>query len=419
MTIAAHHDTAPGPSAPSPRPGRVRRLLPLLGPAVVAATAYVDPGNFATNTVAGASHGALLLWVIVAANLMAVLVQYLTAKLGLATGRNLPELCREHYPRPVTRGLWVQAEAVAIATDLAEVVGGAIALNLLFGVPLLAGGLAVGVVACALLAVQQRRPRRFELLVVALFGGILVCLLTTLGQTSPDPAVVAGGLVPGLAGTDSLLLATGILGATVMPHVIYLHSDLTRDARLRAGSTTAALRGQRWDLGLGMGTAGLLNAVMLVVAATVFFRPGVAAPEDLEGVHAGLGALAGPLAATAFAVALLLSGLVSSGVGTYAGQVIMSGFLRRRVPLWVRRGVTLAPALLLLGLGADPTVVLLISQVVLSFGIPFALVPVLELGRRRDLMGGLVTRPAVTAVAGVLAALVIGVNGYLVVAVLS
>ena len=406
-------------TAAAPVAGRARRLLPLLGPAVVAATAYVDPGNFATNTLAGAGHGMQLLWVIVAANLMAVLVQYLSAKLGLATGRNLPQLCRDHYPRPVSRLLWVQAEAVAIATDLAEVVGGAVALNLLFGVPLLPGGLAVGVVACALLAVHQRRPRRFEVLVVALFAGILVCLVTTLGQTSPDPVLVAGGLVPGLDGTDSLLLATGILGATVMPHVIYLHSDLTRDARRRAGGTRAALRGQRVDLAVGMGSAGVLNAVMLVVAATVFFRPGVEAPADLEGVHAGLGALAGPLAAGAFAVALLLSGLVSSGVGTYAGQVIMDGFLRRRVPLWVRRAVTLGPALLLLGLGTDPTVVLLISQVVLSFGIPFALVPVLDLGRRRGLMGPLATRPAVTALAGVLAVVVIGVNAHLVVSVFS
>ncbi|GAA4896421.1 Nramp family divalent metal transporter [Actinomycetospora straminea] len=419
MTVAPPAET-PAPVAGARRaPGRLRRLLPLLGPAVVAATAYVDPGNFATNTVAGASHGMLLLWVIVAANLMAVLVQFLTAKLGLATGRNLPELCRDHYPRPVSRLLWVQAEAVAIATDLAEVVGGALALNLLFGVPLLPGGLAVGLVACALLAVQQRHRRRFELLVVAFFVGILVCLLTTLGQTSPDPAAVAGGLLPGLDGTDSLVLATGILGATVMPHVIYLHSDLTRDLRRRAGGTRAALRGQRFDLALGMGTAGVLNAVMLVVAATVFFRPDVAAPDDLEGVHAGLGTLAGPLAAGAFAVALLLSGLVSSGVGTYAGQVVMAGFLRRRIPLWVRRGVTLGPTLLLLGLGADPTLVLVVSQVVLSFGIPFALVPVLDLGRRRGLMGELTTRPAVTAVAGVLAAVVIGINVHLVVSVLA
>ena len=416
-TTDASPATTPVP-ATTPAPGRVRRLLPLLGPAVVAATAYVDPGNFATNSLAGASHGTLLLWVVVTANLMAVLVQYLSAKLGVATGRNLPQLCREHYPRPLTRMLWVQAEAVAIATDLAEVVGGAIALNLLFGVPLLPGGVAVGVVAWALLAVHQRRPRRFELLVVALFVGVVVCLVTTLGQTSPDPALVVGGLVPGLDGTGSLVLATGILGATVMPHVIYLHSDLTRTARRRAGGTRAALRGQRVDLAVGMGTAGMLNAVMLVVAATVFFRPRVEAPEDLEGVHARLGALAGPLAAGAFAVALLLSGLVSSGVGTYAGQVIMEGFPRRRVPLWVRRAVTLAPALLLLGLGTDPTLVLLISQVVLSFGIPVALVPVLELGRRRALMGALTTRPAVTAVAGVLAVVVIGVNAHLVVTVL-
>ena len=302
MTVAPPHVTpAPDVGTPttgaspatdaSPAPGRIRRLLPLLGPAVVAATAYVDPGNFATNTLAGASHGTLLLWVVVTANLMAVGVQYLSAKLGVATGRNLPQLCREHYPRPLTRMLWVQAEAVAIATDLAEVVGGAIALNLLFGVPLLPGGIAVGVVAWALLAVHQRRPRRFELLVVALFVGVVVCLLTTVGQTSPDPALVAGGLVPGLDGTGSLVLATGILGATVMPHAIYLHSALVPSI---VSATTVrqrrrALTAQRVDVMTAMSLAGLVNAAMLLVAAALFAGSSLTGVDTLEGAHAGFG----------------------------------------------------------------------------------------------------------------------------------
>jgi manganese transport protein len=419
-------DTAGSRSAPAPAPaphgtllGRVRRLVPLLGPAFVAATAYVDPGNFATNSVAGASHGMLLLWVVLTANVVAVLVQYLSAKLGLASGRDLAQLCREHYRPSVARLLWLQAEAVAAATDLAEVVGGALALNLLFGVPLLQGGIAVGVVACALLVVQHRRPRGFDLLVVVGFAGVVAGLLTTLGHTAPDPAALASGLLPGLDGTDSLVLATGILGATVMPHVVYLHSALTRDAGRRTGRPGAVLRAQRVDLALGMGTAGVLNAVMLVVAATVFHRAGVAAPEDLEGVHAGLATLAAPAAATAFAVALLLSGLVSSGVGTFAGQVVMDGFLRRRPPVWVRRGATLVPALALLGLGASPTTILLVSQVVLSFGIPFALVPLLAFTRRRDLMGGLVNRRVTSIAATGVAALVVALNAYLLVTVAS
>jgi manganese transport protein len=414
---------APGPS-PLERlraRGRFRGALPLLGPAFVAAIAYVDPGNFATNFAAGSAYGYLLLWVIVAANLMAMLIQNLSAKVGLATGRNLPELSREHFRPAVTRGLWLQAEAVAVATDLAEVIGGAIALNLLFGIPLLQGGLITGVVAFGLLALQTRGYRRFELAVAGLFAVILVGFVVDLVRAAPAPAAVAGGLVPGFAGTDSLLLATGILGATVMPHVVYLHSALTQ-ARVPARDAAERqhlLRHQRVDIVLAMGLAGLVNASMLLIAAALFSGSGLPAVDTLEGVHAGLGTALDAPAALLFALALLASGFASSGVGTYAGQVVMAGYLRRSIPLVLRRGMTLVPALAVLALGLDPTRALVWSQVVLSFGIPFALVPLVVLTRRRDLMGELVNRRVTTVAAAACAAVIIALNLFLLVRTLG
>jgi manganese transport protein len=404
------------------RPAK-RRMWPLLGPAFVAAVAYVDPGNVATNFSGGASFGYTLLWVIVAANLMAMLIQSLTAKLGLATGRDLATCCRERLPRPVVWGLWAQAEAVAIATDLAEIVGGAVALYLLFGVPLPIGGVLTAVVAFGLLAAQSRGHRPFERVITGLllvigggFGYTLVC-------SGVDAGGLASGMVPGFDGGDSLLLATGILGATVMPHVIYVHSALTPG---RYGDTVTAartssgrrrlLRAQRVDVLLAMGLAGLVNAAMLVIAAQLF--TGDAAMSSLESVHAGLGAQLGGGAAVAFALALLASGFAASSVGTHAGQVVMAGFLRRHVPVLARRLVTLAPALLVLGLGGDPTTALVWSQVVLSFGIPFALVPLLWLTSRRDLMGGWVNRRVTTLTGWLVAALIVGLNGYLLVSTL-
>ena len=395
--------------------GRVGRTVPLLGPAFVAAIAYVDPGNFATNFSAGAEFGYLLLWVIVAANVMAMLIQSLSGKIGLATGRNLPELCREHFPRPVTRGLWVQAELVAMATDLAEVIGGAIALNLLFGIPLLTGGLITAVVAFALLALQGRGYRPFELAIAGLLGVIALGFLYNLVRAGVDTGGVASGLVPEFAGTDSVLLATGILGATVMPHVIYLHSALTQDRIVAddAEGVQLLLRHQRIDVVVAMGIAGLVNAAMLVLAAQLFFGRDLAGVDTLEGVHAALDRIAGTPAALAFAIALLASGFASSGVGTYAGQVVMQGFLQRQIPLLLRRAITMAPALLVLAAGVDPTQALVISQVVLSFGIPFALVPLVLLTRRPDVMGALVNRPVTTAAASAIAAVVIALNAFL------
>jgi manganese transport protein len=344
---------------------------------------------------------------------MAMVIQSLSAKLGLATGQNLCEVSRREFPRPVVWGLWAQAELVAMATDLAEVLGGAIALNLLFGIPLLQGGIITGVVAFVLLSLHTRGYRRFELAIGGLFAVIVIGFFVNLGRVDVDTPGAVAGLVPGFAGTDSVLLATGILGATVMPHVIYLHSALTQDrTRWEGTSTRRLLRFQRIDVVLAMGLAGLVNLSMLLIAAALFHGTGAEDADTLAGVHSGLAAVDGT-AALAFALALLASGFASSGVGTLAGQVVLQGYLRRRIPVLVRRALTLAPALAVLAIGVDPTRALVLSQVVLSFGIPFALVPLVLLTRRRDVMGDLVNRPATTIAASVVAAVIIALNAFL------
>jgi manganese transport protein len=395
------------------RPG----VLAMLGPAFVAAVAYVDPGNFATNISGGAEFGYLLLWVIVAANLLAMLIQNLSGKMGIATGHNLPELCRIHFPRRATWGLWIQAELVAMATDLAEFVGAAIALNLLFGVPLFEAGIITAIVSFAVLGLQRRGHRRFELVIVGMLGVVLLGFLYDTLRIGFDGGEAAKGLIPGFAGTDSVLLATGILGATVMPHVIYLHSALTQR---RIVTTTIEekrrlLRFQRVDVTIAMGLAGLANMAMLIVAASLFHANGLTDVDTIEEAHTGFEALVGPGAALAFALALLASGLASSSVGTLAGQVVMQGFINRTIPMVLRRLVTMLPALVVLAIGVNPTEALVLSQVVLSFGIPFALVPLLLLTRRRDIMGGLVNRRITTVAASIAAALIIALNLFLLV----
>ncbi|MFC7535130.1 Nramp family divalent metal transporter [Actinoplanes sp. GCM10030250] len=406
----------------APLKKKVARVAPWFGPAFVAAIAYADPGNFATNFTAGATYGYLLVWVIVGANLMAMLIQSLSAKLGLVTGRDLPELCRAHLPRPVSRGLWVQAELVAMATDLAEIVGGALALYLLFGMPLPLGGLVTCVVAFALLELHRRGVRRFEAVIGALLGVILVGFLYTALRAGGDGAAFASGMMPSFAGTDSLLLATGILGATVMPHVIYLHSSLTK-SRAAAASGPArlrkALRYQRVDTLVALGAAGLVNLAMLVIAAQLFFGSSIPGTDTLEGIHRGLATVLDGHAALAFGIALLASGLASSGVGTYAGQVVMQGFIQRSIPLIARRLITMAPAMVVLLIGVDPTSALVWSQVVLSFGVPFALVPLIWLTRRRDVLGDQVNHPITTVVAAGVAALIIALNAFLLVRMLG
>ena len=395
--------------------GRFRGSVALLGPAFVAAVAYIDPGNFATNFTAGAQFGYTLAWVIVVANLSAMLVQYLSAKAGVATGRDLPELCREHFPRPVSRGLWAQAEIIAMATDLAEFLGAAVGLYLLFHVPLFPAGLITAVVAFGILALEQRGYRRFELAIAGLLGIVFLGFLYDLMVVGADPGGLASGLIPRLAGGDSLLLVCGIIGATVMPHVVYLHSALTKNrvACRDDGEKRELLRFQRMDVLIGLGAAGLINLSMLVIAASLFHGTAFASGDAIQSAHDGLGRLVGGGAALAFAVALLASGLSSSSVGTYAGQIVMQGFIRRRIPLFLRRAVTMAPALIVLALGLPPTDSLVISQVVLSFGIPFALVPLLLLTRRRDIMGVFVNNRATNAAAATVAAVIIGLNGFL------
>jgi manganese transport protein len=395
--------------------GRVRGTLTMLGPAFVAAVAYIDPGNFATNIAGGAKYGYMLVWVIVAANLMAMLVQYLSAKTGIATGKNLPELCRERFPRPVTWGLWIQAEAIAIATDLAEFVGAAIALNLLFGVPPFIAGLMTAVVAFGILGLQTRGHRRFELAIAGFLGIVFLGFLYDLLQVDVDGGAAVAGLVPRFDGSDSVMLAVGILGATVMPHVVYLHSALTstRLAPQSLEERRELLRFQRLDVALAMGLAGFINLTMLIVAAALFHQSGSTGVDSIEGAHSGFTTLLGGGAALAFAVALLASGLSSSSVGTFAGQVVMQGFIARQIPLFLRRAVTMAPSLVVLGIGLNATDTLVVSQVVLSFGIPFALVPMLLLTRRKDVMGALVNRRLTTVVAGIVAALIICLNLFL------
>jgi manganese transport protein len=417
-TIAVPVDTPAGHS-PLERllaRGRVRATLAMLGPAFVAAIAYVDPGNFATNVSGGAKFGYLLLWVVLAANVMAMLIQYLSAKLGIVTDRNLPELCRERYPRAVSWGLWVQAEVMAMSTDVAEFVGAALGMNLLFGVPLVTAGLLTGVVAFAILELQTRGFRRFELAITALLGIVFLGFLYETLRIGPSVHGSLNGLVPHFAGSESVLLAVGIIGATVMPHAIYLHSALTqgrmpvRDGRERA----RVLRFERVDIVVALGVAGLINLSMLAVAAKLFHSTGHTGVSTIEGAYHGFGNLVGGGAALAFAVALLASGASSSSVGTYAGQVVMRGFVRINIPLVLRRLVTMAPAIALLAIGFSPTRALVLSQVVLSFGIPFALIPLVLITRDRAVMGEHVNRLHTTVAAGVIAAIISALNVFLI-----
>lgn len=392
------------------------RILPFLGPAFIASVAYVDPGNFATNFAAGAEYGYLLLWVVLTANLMAMLIQTMSAKLGIATGRNLAEMCRERYPRPAVFLLWIQAEVVAMATDIAEFVGAAIGIYLIFGIPLFPAGVITGIVAFAILGLQSRGFRALELVVAGLVGVIVLAFAFEVFLAQPSiPAVVQGLLTPQFAGPESVLLAAGILGATVMPHVIYLHSALTQ-GRIVGRSPQERriiLRFETIDVVLAMSIAGLINMAMLITAASVFHDQGLQIVRDLDLVFAGVGTQLGPTAALVFAVALLASGLSSASVGTMAGQVVMQGFIRRRIPILARRALTMFPALLILGLGINPSLALIISQVVLSFGIPFALIPLLLFCRDRALMGTLVNRRLTTIVAAVVASIIVCLNVFL------
>ncbi len=389
---------------------------------MVAGVAYIDPGNVASNMSAGAQYGYLLVWVVVLANAMAWLIQYLSAKLGLATGESLPGLLgRRFRSRAARYAYWMQAELVAMATDIAEVLGGAIALSLLFGLPLAIGGVITGVVSMLLLLLHSRYGSKpFERVITGLVVIIAVGFCAGILFAPVDGGQALAGVVPRFEDAGSVLLAASILGATVMPHAIYAHSALTRD---RFGlvpegpGRQRVLRATRIDVTVALVIAGTVNVVMLLLAAATL--EGVAGTETLEGAHAAIGTALGPIVATLFAVGLLASGLASTSVGAYAGAEIMRGLLHVHIPLVVRRIVTLIPALVILVIGVDPTLALVLSQVVLSFGIPFALVPLVRLTMRRELLGESVNRWWTTVLAALAALLLIALNITLLVLIAS
>ncbi len=394
----------------------LRAVVPFLGPAFIACVAYVDPGNFATNVAGGAQFGYALGWVVLTANLMAMLVQSLSAKLGIATGKSLPEVCRDRLPARVVWFLWLQAELVAMATDLAEFTGAALGLHLVFGLSIWVSALLAALATFAVLAMEVSGYRRIEAAIAALVGVVVLAFCLELLMSRPPAAAVATGVfVPQLPG-GAALLAVSIVGATVMPHVIYLHSALVR--RRVSGTSDAArrriFRFEIVDVVCAMGLAGLINLAMLAMAAAVFFSRGdTSAGEDLGQVVGGLDAFVGAHAGTVFGVALLVSGVASSCVGTMSGQVVMEGFLHRRIPVFLRRAVTMIPALVVLALGFSPTRALVLSQVFLSFGIPFALVPLVIFTASRSVMGSLVNRRVTNIAAVAVAAVIVALNVYL------
>jgi manganese transport protein len=411
-TLKAARDVLAGKSKKS----ALARLLPFIGPAFIASVAYMDPGNFATNIQGGAKFGYTLLWVIVASNLMAMLIQTLSAKLGIATGKNLAEQCRENFPRPVVIAMWVLAEIVAMATDLAEFLGAAVGFNLLFGIPLWVAGILTAIATFVILSLERYGFRPIEAVITSLVGVISVCYLIETILDKPDwGLVLKHAVIPQFAGPESILLATGILGATVMPHAIYLHSALTQ-GRIVTRDPKKLRRLFKFeiiDIVVAMGLASFINAAMLIMAASTFHRAGATAVGTLEEAHLTLTPLLGPAASAFFGLSLLISGLSSSSVGTMAGQVIMQGFLHKEIKVWIRRLATMVPSLVVIFIGLDPTRTLVISQVLLSFGLPFAIIPLVMFTRRKDLMGPLVNRNLTTIIAAIFALLIIFLNFYL------
>ncbi|WP_027358746.1 Nramp family divalent metal transporter [Desulforegula conservatrix] len=396
---------------------RLSRMLPFLGPAFIASVAYIDPGNFATNIQGGAKFGYMLIWVIVASNLMAMLIQTMSAKLGIATGQNLAEHCRNQFPKPVVWLMWFIMELVAIATDLAEFLGAALGFYLLFGIPLLAGAFLTAIATLLILGLERYGFRPLEAVISGMLGIIALCYLIETLIGKPDWGQIAyHAVVPQFSGSESVILASGIIGATVMPHVIFLHSALTQNRIVvkNKEQLRRLFRFQIADVVIAMGIAGLVNIAMLIMAATAFYKTGLTHIASIEEAHRTLEPLFGKAAKWIFGVSLLVAGLSSSTVGTSAGQVIMQGFLQRHIPVWVRRLVTIAPSLLVIGLGLDPTSTLVVSQVVLSFGLPFAIIPLVMFTSRKDIMGDLTNRALTTVVVSMIAALIIALNIYLI-----
>jgi manganese transport protein len=417
--IAAHAARVLGEAG---RKWRLKQFLPFMGPAFIASIAYIDPGNFATNIQGGAEFGYTLLWVILASNLMAMLLQTLSAKLGIATGINLAEHCRNQFPPVIVWLMWGVMEVVSMATDLAEFLGAALGLYLLFGIPLWIAAIVTAFITLLILGLETYGFRPLEAVITAMVGVIAVCYLIETWLVRPDwGQVLWHSVVPQFAGKESVFLATGILGATVMPHVIFLHSSLTqaRIVTLDEERRRRLYRFEILDVAIAMGVAGAINAAMLIMAAAAFYRAGLTHVGSIEEAYRTLEPLLGSAARTVFAVSLLASGLASASVGTMAGQVIMQGFLHRQIPIWVRRLVTMLPSLVVIGLGLDPTRTLVASQVVLSFGLPLAIVPLILFTRRRDLMGELVNSKITTFLAVVVTVLIVSLNGYLLYEILT
>jgi manganese transport protein len=396
---------------------RLARLLPFLGPAFIASVAYIDPGNFATNIQGGAQFGYLLLWVIIGSNLMAMLIQTLSAKLGIATGFNLAEHCRNSFPRPLVYTMWILMELVAMATDLAEFLGAALGFNLLLGIPLWVAGILTAIATVLILGLERYGFRPLEAVITALVGVVGFSYLVETILDKPNWSLVLfHAAVPQFSGAESVLLATGILGATVMPHAIFLHSALTQN-RIVVNDPKKQKRLFRYeiiDVVIAMGMASLINAAMLIMAASTFFNKGYHTVGTIQEAYLTLQPLLGRAAGLVFAISLLASGLSSSSVGTMAGQVIMQGFLHYHIPPWIRRLTTMLPSLIVIALGLDPTRTLVISQVVLSFGLPFAIIPLVLFTRRRDLMGELVNHWITTITASLVALLILALNIFLI-----
>ena len=401
---------------------RFWRILPFLGPAFIASVAYVDPGNFATNIQSGSEFGYMLLWVVVVSNLMAMLIQTLSAKLGIATGKNLAELCRERFGPKIAFCMWILMELVAMATDLAEFIGAAIGFNLLFGIPLLWGGVLTAIATFMILSLERFGFRPLEAVIATLVGLIAGCYLVETFIVAPDfKAIFFHAVTPQFSGRESVLLAAGILGATVMPHAIFLHSALTQ-GRIVVKDPARKKRLFRFevaDVTIAMAIAGLVNMAMLIMAAATFHNHGYTSIATIQDAHKTLEPLLGKAASFIFALSLLASGLSSSTVGTSAGQVIMQGFVKRKIPVSIRRIITTVPSLAVIAIGLDPTRTLVISQVVLSFGLPFALVPLLMFTAKKSLMGSLTNRLITTVLMTIITGTVISLNIYLIVLVMK
>ncbi|WP_281171457.1 Nramp family divalent metal transporter [Peribacillus kribbensis] len=393
----------------------IKQILPFLGPAFIAAVAYIDPGNYATNITAGSSYGYTLLWVIAASNLMAVLIQALSAKLGIATGKNLPELCRERFSKKTSVFLWIQAEIVIMATDLAEFIGAALGLYLLLGIPLIGSALIAAAGSFAILEIQRRGMRSLEFLITAMILVVVVAFGIQVFDAKPDGhSVLAGLFTPKFEGVNSVLLSAGMLGATVMPHAIYLHSALTQ-RRIQGTNDEERKRIFHFELAdviIAMIFAGAINASMLIVSAAIFNKNGLNI-EDLDVAYHQFGHILGPFTAVCFGVGLLFAGLSSSSVGTMSGDIIMQGFIKRRIPIYLRRFITMIPPLAIIIVGVNPSKALVISQVVLSFGIAFALVPLIMFTSSKKIMGSLVNHRVTTLVSWVIAVLIVGLNLFL------